>query len=177
MNNFSILQSSKMAVKCGLWRFWKPKVKPNFGCHNNIPCTWVSVSSETLVYERDVTWITDYDKICFHTVRQNLSYANFKLWPTFCLVTWSLTSCVQHITCTTRHPNLYSRKVVFVWHQLFIVKSSRQTSWQTEVIAITTCASLCLCVLNVHWYLKLTQPIWHQSVDYFIWASVPTIIG
>ena len=35
--NIPILQPFQMIVKCCLVRSWKPKVKPNLGCHNNIP--------------------------------------------------------------------------------------------------------------------------------------------
>ena len=34
-----------------------------------------------------------------------------------------------NITCTTRHPQQCTCKILFVWHQSFIVKSSGQTSW------------------------------------------------
>ena len=34
-----ILEPSNMAVNCGLRRSWKPKVKPNRGCHINIAIT------------------------------------------------------------------------------------------------------------------------------------------
>ena len=37
-----------------------------------------------------------------------------------------------NITCTTRHPHQYTCQRLFVWHQSFIVKSSGQTSWQTQ---------------------------------------------
>ena len=36
-----------------------------------------------------------------------------------------------NITCTTRHPQQCTCKMLFVWHQSFIVESSGQTSWQT----------------------------------------------
>ena len=36
-----------------------------------------------------------------------------------------------NITCTTRHLQQCTCKILFVWHQSFIVKSSGQTSWQT----------------------------------------------
>ena len=38
--------------------------------------------------------------------------------------------CVKQ-TCTTRHPEQCTCKILFVWHQYFIVKSSGKTSWQT----------------------------------------------
>ena len=37
-----------------------------------------------------------------------------------------------NITCTTRHPQQCTCKILFVWHQSFIVESSGQTSWQTK---------------------------------------------
>ena len=57
-------------------------------------------------------------------------YINFKIWPTLwpgdvindVMSTWN-------ITCTTRHPQQCTCKILFVWHQSFIVKSSGQTSW------------------------------------------------
>ena len=60
------------------------------------------------------------------------SYINFKispiLWPgdviDGVISTWN-------ITCTTKHPQLCACKILFVWHQSSIVKSSWQTSWQT----------------------------------------------
>ena len=33
---------------------------------------------------------------------------------------------------TTKHPQLYSSKILFVWHQSFIIKSSGQTSLRTS---------------------------------------------
>ena len=59
-------------------------------------------------------------------------YINFKIWPTLwsCDVINDVVSA-WNITCTTRHPQQCSCKIVFVRHQSFIVKSSGQTSWQT----------------------------------------------
>ena len=58
--------------------------------------------------------------------------SNFKslptLWP--CDVINDVMSA-WNITCTTRHPIQCTCKILFVWHQSFIVKSSGQTSWQT----------------------------------------------
>ena len=36
------------------------------------------------------------------------------------------------ITCTARHPHLYTCRISFVWHQSFLVKSLGQTSWHTH---------------------------------------------
>ena len=57
-------------------------------------------------------------------------HINFKIWPTVwpgdviddAMRAWN-------ITCPTRHPQQCTRKILFVWHQSFIVKSSGQTSW------------------------------------------------
>ena len=57
---------------------------------------------------------------------------NFKIWPT--LWPGDVINDVMNewnITCTTRHPQQCTCKILFVWHQSFIVKSSGQTSWQT----------------------------------------------
>ena len=59
-------------------------------------------------------------------------YINFKIWPT--LRPGDIIDDVMsawNITCTTRHPQQCTCKILFVWHQSFIVKSSGQTSWQT----------------------------------------------
>ena len=61
------------------------------------------------------------------------SYGNFKIWPIY----WpgdviDDVMSMYHITCTIRHPHLYSCKILFVWYKSFIVKTSRQTSWQTN---------------------------------------------
>ena len=37
-----------------------------------------------------------------------------------------------NITCTTTHPQLHACKILFVWHQCFIVKSSGKISWRTH---------------------------------------------
>ena len=60
-------------------------------------------------------------------------YGNFKISLAFCPgdVIDGIMS-MQHMTCTTRHPQLYSGKILFVWYQSFMVKSSGQTSWQTH---------------------------------------------
>ena len=57
---------------------------------------------------------------------------NFKIWPTLwpCDVINDVKSA-WNITCTTRHPQQCTSKILFVWYQSFIVKSSGQTSWQT----------------------------------------------
>ena len=39
---------------------------------------------------------------------------------------------VWNITCTAIHRLLCACKILFVWHQSFIVKPSGQTSWQTD---------------------------------------------
>ena len=57
-------------------------------------------------------------------------YVNFKIWPTL----WpgdviDYVMSAWNITCTTRHPQQCTCKILFVWHQSFIVKSSGQTSW------------------------------------------------
>ena len=59
-------------------------------------------------------------------------YINFKIWPPL----WSGdvindVMSAWNITCTTRHPEQCTCKILFVWHQSLIVKSSGQTSWQT----------------------------------------------
>ena len=61
------------------------------------------------------------------------SYGNYKIWLTVGHgdVIGDVMS-VWHITCTSRHPHLYSCKILFVWHWSFVVKSSEQTSWQTH---------------------------------------------
>ena len=57
-------------------------------------------------------------------------YINFKIWPTLwpCDVIDDVTSA-WNITCTTWHPQQCTCKILFVWHQSFIVKLSGQTSW------------------------------------------------
>ena len=57
---------------------------------------------------------------------------NFKIWPSLwpCDVINDVMSS-WNITCTTRHPQQCTCKILFVWHQSFIVKSSGQTSRQT----------------------------------------------
>ena len=60
-------------------------------------------------------------------------YINFKIWPTL----WpgdviDDVMSAWNITCTTRHPQQCTCKILFVWQQSFIVKSSGQTSWQTN---------------------------------------------
>ena len=60
-------------------------------------------------------------------------YSNFKIWPTL----WpgdviDDVMCAWNITCTTRFRQICTCKILFVWHQSFIVKSSGQTSWQTN---------------------------------------------
>ena len=60
-------------------------------------------------------------------------YINLKIWPTL----WpgdviDDVMSAWNITCTTRHPQQCTCKILFVWHQSFIVKSSGQTSWQTN---------------------------------------------
>ena len=55
-------------------------------------------------------------------------YINLKIWPTF----WpgdviDDVMSAWNITCTTRHPQQCTCKILFVWHQSFIVKSSGQT--------------------------------------------------
>ena len=59
-------------------------------------------------------------------------YIDFKIWPTLwsCDVINGVMSA-WNLTCTTRHPQQCACKILFVWHQSFIVKSSGQTSWQT----------------------------------------------
>ena len=57
-------------------------------------------------------------------------YITFKIWPTL----WpgdviDDVMSAWNITCTTRHPQQCTCKILFVWHQSFIVKSSGQTSW------------------------------------------------
>ena len=58
-------------------------------------------------------------------------YMTFKIWPTL----WpgdviDDVMSAWNITCTTRHPHEQCTcKILFVWHQCFIVKSSGHTSW------------------------------------------------
>ena len=59
---------------------------------------------------------------------------NFKICPTL----WhgdviDDVMSTSNITCTTRHPKIFTCKILLVWHQSFIVKSPEQTSWQTEL--------------------------------------------
>ena len=58
--------------------------------------------------------------------------ANLKFDRLFDLVTSLMMSSVYNISSTTRHSHLYSCKILFVWHQSFIVKLSTQASWQTH---------------------------------------------
>ena len=37
-----------------------------------------------------------------------------------------------YITSVARHPHLYTCKMLFMWHQSFIIKSFGQTSWHTQ---------------------------------------------
>ena len=58
-------------------------------------------------------------------------YIIFKIWHTL----WpgdviNDVMNVWNIICTTRHPQQWTSKILFLWHQSFIVKSSGQTSWQ-----------------------------------------------
>ena len=59
-------------------------------------------------------------------------YVNFKFWHTLspCDVINDVMSA-WNIICTTRHLQQCTCKILFVWHQSFIVKSSGQTSWHT----------------------------------------------
>ena len=50
---------------------------------------------------------------------------------TYFVILWRHQWRHECITCTTRHPQQCTCKILFVWHQSFIVKSSGQTSWQT----------------------------------------------
>ena len=53
---------------------------------------------------------------------------------TYCMSWWRHRwrhECMN-ITCTIIHPQLFTCKILFVWHQSFIAKSSGQISWQTE---------------------------------------------
>ena len=56
----------------------------------------------------------------------------FKIWLTFlpCDIINDVMSA-WNVTCTTRHPIQCTCKILFVWHQSFIVKLFGQKSWQT----------------------------------------------
>ena len=71
-----------------------------------------------------------FDRRSSSNIKGDVSISKFDL---LCdLVTSSMTSWVcKNITCTTRHPQQCTCKILFVWHLSFIVKSSGQTSWQT----------------------------------------------
>ena len=72
----------------------------------------------------------DFDGHCSPNIDGDISI--YKIWPTLwsCDVINDVMSA-WNIRCTIRHPQQCTCKILFVWHQSFIVKSIGQTSWQT----------------------------------------------
>ena len=59
-------------------------------------------------------------------------YINFNIWSTL----WTVdviddVTSTWNITCTNRHIQLYTSKILFVWHQSFIATLSGRTPWNT----------------------------------------------
>ena len=94
----------------GLWRPFKPKQKPKLESIIKMPRE-PQIMTIFLSRLYNINWP---------------SYGKFKIsliyWPGEVI---DDVMGMWHITWTTRHPNLNSCKIKFVWHQSLILKSSR----------------------------------------------------